>query len=252
MEAVLREIDRRIKRLQAEVEIAEQSLEMVRNRKYPKARDYSTVYLLLMLLWLVIGFMLLFALSKRAPMAALVPTEFYAVFLVSLSVPLLYGLLRRGTGEEPGAELVERQRLAKLIIREFYTPLMRAIEGNDVNALEAIAEKLLNDSSLGNAIESLNEGNPKLIAYSLLLYTKYRPELRGEVEETIERLANRPLRALLSTLVGGQGYNPESVPENGGEVEVRDSHEGRHELPLEGAGQGGDNEQNEGGNPRRD
>jgi hypothetical protein len=110
--------------------------------------------------------------------------------------------------------------MARLLIREFYGPLRKAVEGGDTEALETLAERLLNDSRLAGAMEALNEGDPKLVAYSLLLYSKFSPELRGEVENTVESLTNKPIKALLQSLLEPKGYNGEerSIEGEGNEV----------------------------------
>ena len=223
MEKVVEEIDRRIKRLQAEMEIAQASLERLEEletrAKGTEIRDYSPYYLAGTLLWLAIGLVLLMALSRRVSLGFTIPTGLYIIVLMAFGIPLAYHLLTRGREEEPEKDLRRREMLAGLLIREFYKPLREAVEGNETHSIEALAERLLDDSRLAQAMTELNEGDPKLVAYALLLYSKFTPELRGEVEETLRHLGNKPARALLESLLR-KGYNGEerSVEGEGDEV----------------------------------
>ena len=217
---ILQEIDRRIKRLQAEIEIAETSMERISNRRYPGVKEYSTLYAVLMLAWVITGFLLLAVLSRKIPNGMKIPIKLYAIVLVLLSLPVLYVLVRKGEKSEPGADLAERARMARLLIREFYGPLRKAVDEEDTGALETLAERLLNDSRLAGAMEALNEGDPKLVAYALLLYSKFNPELRGEVENTVESLTNKPVKALLQSLLEPKGYNDEERSIEGEDHEV--------------------------------
>ncbi|WP_297470396.1 hypothetical protein, partial [Thermococcus sp.] len=207
------EIDRRIKRLQAEIEIAEESLrrieELGARAKGPKVKDYSPYYLAGMLLWFTIGLVVIVFISKRSPSGVTIPTGLYALMIVAFSVPLLYYLLTRERNEEPGRDFLERERMARLVLKAFYEPLKRAVESDDRKALETLADELLNNPPLASAIERLGEGNPKLMAYGLLLYARFEENLVEEVRETIARLHNKPVKALLKTLLdlSGKGYN---------------------------------------------
>lgn len=221
------EIDRRIKRLQAEIEIAEESLrrieELGARAKGPKVKDYSPYYLAGMLLWFTIGLVVIVFISKRSPSGVTIPTGLYALMIVAFSVPLLYYLLTRERNEEPGRDFLERERMARLVLKAFYEPLKRAVESDDRKALETLADELLNNPPLASAIERLGEGNPKLMAYGLLLYARFEENLVEEVRETIARLHNKPVKALLKTLLdlSGKGYNGEGVSDTGEEDEVR-------------------------------
>ncbi|WP_297072870.1 hypothetical protein [Thermococcus sp.] len=220
------EIDRRIKRLQAEIDIAEANLRRIEEfgarAKSLKVKDYSIYYLAGMLLWFTIGLVIIVFISKRSPSGVAIPTGLYILMIVAFSVPLIYYLLTREKKEEPGREFLERERMARLVLKAFYEPLKRAVESDDRKALETLAEELLNNPSLASAIERLGEGNPKLMAYGLLLYARFERNLVDEVKETIARLHNKPLKALLTTLLdgSGKGYNGEGVSDTGEEDEV--------------------------------
>ena len=221
------EIDRRIKRLQAEIEIAEENLRRIEElggrAKGPKVKDYSPYYLAGMLLWFTIGLVVIVFISKRSPSGVTIPTGLYALMIVAFSVPLIYYLMTRKKKEEPERDFLERERMARLVLKAFYEPLKRAVESDDRKALETLADELLNNPSLASAIERLGEGNPKLMAYGLLLYARFEENLVEEVRETIARLHNKPVKALLTTLLdlSRKGYNVKGVSDTGEEDEVR-------------------------------
>ncbi len=223
-EGVLEEINRRIKRLQAEIEIAETGLrrieELGARAKGPEVKDYSPYYLAGMLLWFAIGLVLLVVISRRAPSGVKIPTGLYALMIVAFSVPLAYYLLTRERKEEPGRDLLERERMARLVLKAFYEPLRRAVERDDRKALETLADELLRNPPLASAIERLGEGDPKLIAYALLLYANFRDDLEDEVAETAERVHNKPVKALLQSLLEPKGYNGEERSIEGEDHEV--------------------------------
>ncbi|ASI98897.1 hypothetical protein [Thermococcus celer] len=210
-DAVLDEIDRRIKRLQAEIDIAEERLRYLEEVGSPsrynviRRDDYSLYYLVLMGIWILLGFLSLIAVGHRLPYSFNLPVLPY--LLVTLVVIVLsvayYWLGRRAEPKTPMDELEERERLARLVLSRFYKPLREAVEKDDREAMEALAEELLNDSLLAGAVERMGEGDPKVMAYSLYLYTRFRPELEGEVREALSSLGNGPMRALLSGLIEG-------------------------------------------------
>ncbi|WP_297550438.1 hypothetical protein [Thermococcus sp.] len=226
-EEVFDEINRRIKRLQAEIEIAEENLRRIEElggrAKGPKVKDYSPYYLAGMLLWFTIGLVVIVFISKRSPSGVTIPTGLYAMMIVAFSVPLIYYLMTRKKKEEPERDFLERERMARLVLKAFYEPLKRAVESDDRKALETLADELLNNPSLASAIERLGEGNPKLMAYGLLLYARFEENLVEEVRETIARLHNKPVKALLTTLLdlSRKGYNVKGVSDTGEEDEVR-------------------------------
>ncbi|NJE05205.1 hypothetical protein E3E36_03405 [Thermococcus sp. M36] len=211
VDEVLDEIDRRIKRLQAEIEIAEERMRYLEQFGAPQGPsgymgDHSFYYLLLLGIWAFIGFLVLLYLRNRLPSGVRVPILPYAVIAAAMvALPIVYNVLQ-GRREEKTLleEAEERGRLARLVLSRFYRPFREAVEKNDLRAMEALADALLGDPILAEAMERTMEGDPKIVAYALYLYTRYSPELRDEVAEAIERLNNRPVRALLLELIGGQ------------------------------------------------
>lgn len=210
-EEVLEEIDRRIKRLRAEMELAEERLRYLDQIGAPskyralQRKDYSVYYLLLMAVWVLLGFLALMAISHRLPYGFNFPLlPYLLIVLVVIVLPLAYYYLsRREEPKTPMDELEERERLARLVLSLFYHPLREAVEKDDRKAMENLAEELLNNPLLAEAVEKTKEGDPKVMAYALYLYATYRPEMEEDVRETLSILGNRPLRALLSILVEG-------------------------------------------------
>lgn len=210
-EEVLEEVDRRIKRLRAEMELVEERLRYLDQIGAPskyralQRKDYSVYYLLLMAVWVLLGFLALMAISHRLPYGFNFPLlPYLLIVLVVIVLPLAYYYLsRREEPKTPMDELEERERLARLVLSLFYQPLREAVEKDDRKAMENLAEELLNNPLLAEAVEKTKEGDPKVMAYALYLYATYRPELEEDVRETLSILGNRPLRALLSTLVEG-------------------------------------------------
>ncbi|ASJ07846.1 hypothetical protein A3L11_00850 [Thermococcus siculi] len=208
---VLAEIDRRIKRLEAEIEMAEDRMRYLEEIGAPtkyralRRKDYSAYYLLLMGAWIVIGMLALLFMKNRLPYYFNIPLlPYFIISLVLLIAPVAYLLWsRRETPPTPMEELEDRERLAREVLVRFYRPLREAVEGDDRKTLVAIADELLGNPVLASAVERMAEGDPKLNAYALYLYANYSPELEGEVRDTIEKLTNRPLKALLKTLLEG-------------------------------------------------
>jgi hypothetical protein len=221
---IIEEIDKREKRLQAIIEISEERLrhlEELGPRAWgPQVRDYSVYYVLLLLAWIVIGLIVLVFLSKRTPGQLRIPLLPYVLLAVVFSIPLFYYLLTKGKGESTlGVDFVERERMARMLLERFYKPLREAVVEENQEKIEELANRLLDDPVLAEAMEKLHEGDPKRVAYALLLYSKYTPELEEEVKNTLESLTNRPARALLETLLG-KGYNPGEQSNNGGNREA--------------------------------
>ncbi|WP_456420967.1 hypothetical protein [Thermococcus sp.] len=225
-EEVIEEIELRIKRLRAEIEISEEVLkrseELRARTKELRIKDYSPYYLAGMLLWFTVGLVVLAVLSRKAPQNVTIPTNLYALMVVAFSLPLAYYFIAGGKRRETRDDLLERGRLARLVLNAFYRPLKKAVENDDREAIEILADELLRNPSLANAIERLGEGNPRVMAYGLLLYSRFQEDLEKEVEETLGRLHNKPVRALLRSLLDdpGKGYNPERPLTEGESHEV--------------------------------
>jgi hypothetical protein len=216
MEGVVSEIEKRMKRLQAMVEIAEESLRFEEGRrKAPKPSQGNVwTYLITALAWTLGGLFILYLFRSRySGVVGGTPTgvsiAVYAVIALGIVAALLFYYLprRRGTVEE--FDLDERARAAKLLIKNFYTPLKEALlEGND-GALGALADKLLEDPLLAHAMEVVREGDPRLAAYALYLYVSFKSGNVPieEVAEAIETVDNRPLQLLLESLIPEEGSN---------------------------------------------
>jgi len=225
-EEVIEEIELRIKRLRAEIEISEEVLkrseELRARTKELRVKDYSPYYLAGMLLWFTVGLVVLVVLSRKTPQNFTIPTNLYALMVAAFSLPLAYYFITGGKRRETRDDFLERGRLARLVLNTFYLPLKKAVENDDREAIEILADELLRNPSLANAIEKLGEGNPRVMAYGLLLYSRFQEGLEKEVEETIERLHNKPVRTLLMSLLNdpGKGYNPKRPLTKGESNEV--------------------------------
>ncbi|WP_297507841.1 hypothetical protein [Thermococcus sp.] len=199
MKEALEEVERRIKKIEAEIELLEEGLERAESeKKPPKVETTSVYYLAFMAFWAIAGLILLAYMRSRVAPGVRVPIGLYALIALVIFVPPFLYLLMRKPEEEPA---VERISALRLTLSGFYRPLKKALEENDREALTKIADRLLDDPRLASAVELANEGDAKLNAYALYLYARYSPELKGEVEETLERLTNKPLRALLSSVL---------------------------------------------------
>ena len=210
-DGVLAEIDRRIKRLEAEISMAEERMRYLEgigaSTKYRTIRrkDYTVHYLILMGAWIITGTLALIFMKNRLPHHLNVPlTPYLLMALVLLVVPGIYLLLARGEmPSTPMEDLEEREKLARILLNRFYRPLREAVGRDDRERMKVIADELLGNPLLASAIERMAEGDPKLNAYALYLYANYKPGLEDEVSETVEKLTNRPLKALLLELLKG-------------------------------------------------
>ncbi len=202
-EDVLGEIDRRITRLEELIKLAEERIAYLEEhsaRYAVKRKDYTLYYLIFMGVWMLLGVLALAALRSDVPYLNLPLGPYALISIVVLLAPVAYVLWsRREASEDPIRELEERERAAGRVVREFYIPLRTAVERNDTAAMIALADRLLGDPCLAGAVEGVGEGDARLNAYALYLYAKYTPELRGDAEELLERLTNKPLRLLLSS-----------------------------------------------------
>nr|CRL09156.1 hypothetical protein [unidentified prokaryotic organism] len=212
-ERVIEEIDRRIKRLEAEVEILDRSLESLESapKKFaPKPKNDALYYMVFIGLWMLVGIGVLVYLSRsgRLPGTINVPLLPYVLIaLVVLLGGLAYAIWERREREklDPRGELEEKIRSANLVVKFFYEPLKKALLEDDPSALRVLGDRLLEDPILPSAVEKVNEGDPKKMAYALYLYASYTPEMRDEVENLLEVLGNKPLRVLLEELLSGRG-----------------------------------------------
>ncbi|NJE08547.1 hypothetical protein E3E31_08430 [Thermococcus sp. M39] len=215
MEKVFEEIEKRIKRLEAEIELAEKRLELLEEtgaaHKYQiweKRKSYSEYYLIFIALWMILGLLLLVYIKNRyAQMVPLSLTPYIILALFLIIVPLAYIIwkfLHKEEIESPLEYLSRREKNARIVLNGFYLPLKEALEKGDEEKLRHIADNLLTSPGLAKAIEEENEGDPKVMAYALYLYLIYLnrdKDIKDEIEETVKLLRNKPLRALLSSLL---------------------------------------------------
>ncbi len=202
MKEVIDEIDRRIKRLEAEIELAELSMRrMERSLKgeevLRKAGSYSIYYLLFAVVWMVAGLLFFIGIRNRLPVAANFPVLRYGLFFILIFLAPVAYILWTNRGERATEGIESRERWARMVIRLFYTPLKEALERGDEAKLVELADSLLENRELARAIEGVNEGDSKMMAYALYLYIRRSPELKAEIVETSEKLANKPLKKLL-------------------------------------------------------
>ncbi|BAD84334.1 hypothetical membrane protein, conserved [Thermococcus kodakarensis KOD1] len=221
---VFEEIEKREKRLNAIIEIAEDRLKHIEElgvkAKGPQIKDYSAYYVLITLVGMILGTAVLVIVSRRIESGIKIPIKLYVVLMLLFAIPVVYYLLfKRKPGESPGSDLVERERMARTLLERFYKPLKEAVQADDKAKIEELANRLLEDPILASSMEILNEGDPKVVAYALLLYARYEPGLENEVKETLSIVTNKPAKALLETLLR-KGYNPQEQSKIGGDREA--------------------------------
>ncbi|ASJ01137.1 hypothetical protein [Thermococcus gorgonarius] len=212
LKGVLDQIQLRKKRLQALVDIAEQSLLNEESRKKPPAEvgsHFPMTYVWIALAWIIGGLVILYYIRVQygGTIGGLsgLSIGIYSVLALGFALMVVVYYLNRNKKVET-FDLSERGRAAKKLIKEFYTPLENALENDDLDGLLSLADRLLEDPLLANAMEATKEGDPKVAAYALYLYVSYR---RGkvpieEVMTSLETVDNKPLRLLLETLLPGQ------------------------------------------------
>lgn len=202
------ELEKRIKRLQALIEIAEERAPASSERPIPKPSSSATVYLWTSVAWIVGGLLVLYFLRSRyggtlgnAPTK--VSLTVYAILTVGVVVLMAAYYLSRRREEGEVFDLDERVRAARRVLREFYLPLKDALEKGDEKTLRELADKLIEDSFLAKAMEVAREGDPKLTAYALYLYLSRDTVGRDEIREAIDNVDNKPMRLLLKSLLKG-------------------------------------------------
>ncbi|AMQ18281.1 hypothetical protein [Thermococcus peptonophilus] len=221
---VFEEIEKREKRLNAIIEIAEDRLKHIEElgvkAKGPQIKDYSAYYVFITLIGIILGTAVLAFVSRRVGSRINIPIKLYAVLLLLFSIPAVYYILfNRKPEESPGSDLVERERMARILLERFYKPFREAVQADDRVKIEELANRLLEDPILASSMEILNEGDPKIVAYALLLYARYEPGLENEVKETLNIVTNKPTKALLEALLR-KGYNPQEQSKIGGDREA--------------------------------
>ncbi|NJF25629.1 hypothetical protein E3E29_08280 [Thermococcus sp. Bubb.Bath] len=212
--SVISEIEKRMKRLQAMVEIAEESLRFEEGRrKAPKpSQGNMWTYLITALAWTLGGLFILYLFRSRysgvvggAPTG--VSIVVYAIIALGIVAVLLFYYLPRRRGAVEEFDLDERARAAKLLIKNLYAPLKEALLEDNDTALGAMADKLLEDPLLAHAMEVVREGDPRLAAYALYLYVSFKSGNVSleDVAEAVEKVDNRPLQLLLESLLPEEG-----------------------------------------------
>ncbi|MDV3104623.1 hypothetical protein [Thermococcus waiotapuensis] len=207
---VLDQIQLRKKRLQALVDIAEKSILSDENGKKPPAEvgsSFPMTYVWIALAWIIGGMIILYYIRVQyggtiGGVSGL-SMGLYSILALGFALMGVFYYLSRNKKVET-FDLGEREKAAKKLIKEFYTPLENALENDDLEGLLSLADRLLEDPLLASAVEVTREGDPKVAAYALYLYVSYR---RGkvpieEVTTSLETVDNKPLRLLLETLLG--------------------------------------------------
>ena len=206
---VLDELEKRINRLQAIIEIAERKLPASQQRPVPKPPSSFPVYLWTGAAWVIGGLLiLLFLRSRYGETLSSAPTgvsmAVYLVLALGVTALLLAYYFSQRKKQEDVLDIDEMARSAKRLLKEFYFPLREALKSNDRDSLRAIADKLLEDPLLAKAMDVLHEGNPKLCAYALYLYVSKEAVNEEDIEEALQELDNKPLRKLLITMLDGR------------------------------------------------
>ncbi|USS40420.1 hypothetical protein NF865_08935 [Thermococcus aggregans] len=210
MRDVLKEVDKRIRRLEAEIELAENRLEFLNkigaSSKYKlleKNQGISEIYIAFFMLWGFIGLVLLLYLKYRyGEMLPFSLTPYIILMVFFILLPVVYYVLpsRKSEEETPIDYLIKRERMARLLINRFYKPLRDALEKDDKDRLKGLADEI-SMGELARAAEELNEGNPKVMAYALYLYAARDSASQEEIQEALTLIKNKPLKLLLSTLL---------------------------------------------------
>ena len=202
------ELDKRIKRLQALIEIAEERLPSSSDRPIPKPSSSAGVYLWMSTAWIVGGLLILYFLRSRYGGAlGNAPTKVsltvYTILTIGIVVLMVVYYLPKKRKEGEVFDLDDRARAARRVLREFYLPLKDALEKGDEKVLQELADKLIDDPLLAKSMEVLREGDPKLTAYALYLYLSRDTVERDEIREVIDNVDNKPMRLLLKSLLEG-------------------------------------------------
>lgn len=204
---VFDEIEKRVRRLNALAEIAEERALVEERRPIPKVQSQFSTYLWVSAAWVIGGLLILYFLRSRyrgiLGSSSRASLMVYAVLTVGVLVMVvLYYLQSKGSGEE-SFDLAERARAARRVVKDFYVPLREALEKGDAGALRLLADKLLEDPLLARAVEVSKEGDPKLMAYALYLYASGNLADPDELREAVGRVDNWVLRLLLGSAFEG-------------------------------------------------
>lgn len=206
MKEVLEEIENRIRRLEAEIELVEGRLQFLErvgaSSKYQilrKRKSMDEMYIMFFVLWGFIGLVLLLYLKyKYSEILPFSLTPYIWAMVGFILLPFAYYMFfsKKTESETPMEYLERRERMARLAINRFYIPLKEALEKKDKEKLKAVADRLL-EGEVAKAIEELNEGDPKVMACALYIYINKDQVGSDEIKNIVEIMKNKPLKKLL-------------------------------------------------------
>ncbi|MBC7095129.1 hypothetical protein [Thermococcus sp.] len=206
MKEVLEEIETRIKRLEAEIELIEERLKFLdrvgATSKYQilqRRTKTGELYIMFFVIWGFMGLTLLLYLKyKYSEILPFSLTPYIGAMMAFIIIPFLYYffLSKQSEPENPINYLEKKERMARLALNRFYIPLKEALKHEK---LKEIANRLL-QGEVADAITELNEGDPKVMAYALYLYLNRDSVRPSEINEVVTLLKNKPLKKLLLTI----------------------------------------------------
>ncbi|NPA47993.1 MAG: hypothetical protein GXO14_05060 [Thermococci archaeon] len=217
--SVTAQIDVRIKRLRAMMEIATQrDIHSEKLKNVPRPNAGLSIVLILSVVWVGGGLFLLYFIEKRYSVAGFsVPLKIYLLFLLAFLVPPAYFYITRERDRRArdGSDDVDALRV---VIEQFYEPLKKAVERDDLKAIEGIAARLIEDPLLSEAFRSAHEGDARKAAYALYAYVRFRQGAvgRDEVEEAYLSVGNRALKSILASLLDSGADVPEETESESG------------------------------------
>lgn len=201
------EIEKRIRRLEAEIELAENRLEFMdrvgvssRYALWERREEPLDYYMVFFFVVLILSLVVFWWVRTRVGMIYISLRPYIALAVTLGVLPIAYFLmraLRRRKESNPVEYLERRERAARTVLGEFYIPLKRAVEEGDRDGVRALADKLLSGGPLAEDFELLNEGDPKLTAYALYLYAVGGQEEVEEMENLLNRELNRAIKSLI-------------------------------------------------------
>ncbi|WP_048147935.1 hypothetical protein [Palaeococcus ferrophilus] len=201
------EIEKRIKRLEAEIELAESRLEFMdrvgassRYAIWERREEPLDYYMVFFFVVLLLSLAVFWWVRAKVGVSYVSLRPYIATAAVLGILPVAYFIMRaRGRRKDanPVEYLGRRESAARTVLREFYIPLRKAVEEDDREGIRALADKLITDAALAGDFELLNEGDAKLTAYALYLYAVGSTEQAGEMVELLERAPNRAVKSLL-------------------------------------------------------
>ncbi len=199
----VREVNLRIKRLQAAIEMAREEADLeAKLKRIPRPNTGITMMVVLAVVWIGGGFLLLYVVERRYGVLGVgIPIKIYLAFVLALLVPLIWFYISKRRYRVH--ESRDRVMASEVVIKEFYEPLKDALESGNDTAISALADKLIEDSVLSESLRASHEGDPHHVAYAMYVYVRFKEGLVGkeEVEEALNSVGNRVLRSMLSSLL---------------------------------------------------